>query len=165
MPVQMRLSKADDRLYSPDRDLAHCSVHLLHNACQGLDPTNQEPWIKDYLKANNVTDEDLGKAADVLAKYFNKAMLDPKNDQPFDALKAAGFFELPQAVQTIVCAKVGQTFMCAIFPSVRDVTASPDNPPFSVLTLAEAAEKVNKKIVWYRTRSKFRRWIYDTFGF
>jgi hypothetical protein len=155
MPVQMRLSQGDDRFYSPDRDLAYCTPHLVMRAMRGLDPDNQEDWILDYLAEHKIDNDTLVKGAEVLAKYLNSTMLDPQYKQPFEALTAAGYFALPQPVQTIICAKIGQVMISAFFSCIRDVTRTPENPPMDTAAIAQVAAELQARL----TEPRWRRWL------
>lgn len=162
MPVQMRLSPNDNRLYSPDRDLAYCTPHLVHRALLGLDPENHEPWVKAFLEKESVTNEQLCEAGMVMARYLNIMSIDPQYKQPVEALEAAGFFLLPGAVQTLVCAKMGQAFLSAAFLSVRDVMKTPNDPPFDKAMINKAVADLILKIqfpdkptTWFQ---KLRDW-------
>jgi hypothetical protein len=139
MPINMRLSPSDDRFFSPDRDLAYCAPHLVHRAIHGLDPMRQEPWIRDYLLQQKIEDEQLVEGARVIAEYMNKTLKDPVHKEPYEALDAAGFFKLPPNVQHIVLAKLGQVFLSAIFPSIRDITRDPNVLAKGAEEIAEAA--------------------------
>jgi hypothetical protein len=158
MPVQMRLSPSDERFYSPDRDLAYCTPHLVLRAMQSLDPDNQEPWIKEYLAANNITNDQLVEGAASLAIYLNKTMLDPQYKEPYDALNAAGFFSLPQAVQNVICMKLGQVFVSAFFSAIRDVTRDPNDPPMDTKAIAEVAGTLIKRLSRPKKRRFWERW-------
>jgi hypothetical protein len=146
MPLQMRLSESDNRKYSPDRDLAYCTPHLIHRAMKGLDPDTQEPWVTAYLKEQNIDTDALVQGAEVLANYFNKALLDPQFKHPYEALESVGFFNLPQPVQTIICAKLGQVLISASFSSIRDVTRGPGEPSFDTKMIADVAEEFQSRL-------------------
>lgn len=163
--IQMRLNAQDPRFFSPDRDLAYCTPHLIHRALKGLDPNNQEHWIASYLKEKGLTNDDLVSGAFVIAKYMNNTLLDPTYNTPFAALVAAGFFDLPQAVQTILLAKIGQVFMSAFFTSIRDVTRNPNEPNADIKAIAEQAEQLNKDITRYKNMSVWMRWLTKLYAF
>lgn len=139
MSVQMRFP--DGRLYSPSRDLAYCFHSLAARAIRGLDPDHREPWVKEYIANNSITDEQLCAAAQTYAKYINTTLFDPSYTDPFAALTAAGFFDLPQAVQILICAKLGQVVSSAFFVSARDVTADASKPPVDKSTMAKAVAR------------------------
>lgn len=161
MPVQMRLNASDTRLYNPDRDLAYCSPHLVHRAMLGLDPTNQEEWVLQYINKNKLNEDVLVQSAKVLASYMNEAMLDPKYSHPFQALKSVGFFDLPKEAQVLVCAKIGQVFLSAIFSSIRDVTRNPTEPPINARKMADIAEDFQKQLHTYRSLSLIGKWCFN----
>ncbi len=152
----------DGRHYNPDRDLAYCSAHLVNRAMLGLDPEKQEPWVANYLKSQNLTNEDLVKAAEALAKYMNNTILDPEYKEPLDALTAAGFFDLPEAVQTITLAKIGQVYMSLFFTAIRDVTRDPyEEKPATVKSMTQIADAFMHKVYVKRAMPQWRRTLYD----
>lgn len=155
--VQMRLNPSDSRFFSPDRDLAWCTPHLVLRALQGLDPDKQEPWVLHYLESQGITNEQLCEGASAIATFMNTAVFDPKYENPFDAFKAAGFFELPNPVQTIVLAKIGQVFMSAFFPSIRDVTKGPESPPYKTEDFANFVDAFQKEAARWRAMPQWRR--------
>lgn len=160
--VQMRMNAQDPRFYSPDRDIAHCSYNLIGKAITGLDPEKQEPWIRTFLEANKLTTDDLAKGAEVVAKYMNDTMLDPEHKEPLDALAKAGFFDLPESVQTIVLAKIGQVYIATFFTAIRDVTRDPDeDKPATVKNMTKVAEDFMHKIYVKRAMPQWRRTLYD----
>ncbi len=146
MPIQMRLSPNDDRFYSPDRDLAYCSPHLIHRALLGLDPEKQEPWVTQFIYENGVSNDELLKAGVCLAEYMNKSLADPVNKDPYEALQAAGFFNLSAETQCIVCAKIGQVFLSAIFTSLRDIIRDPKDLPYDTKSIADVAGVFLKRL-------------------
>ncbi len=164
MPLQIRLSPTENRLYSPDRDLAYCSAKLVMRAIQGLDPERQEPWVLKYLADNKIVPDELVEGAMVMAKYLNHTLLDPQYKQPFEALEAAGFFKLSPAVQTIICAKVGQVFISAFFPSIRDVTRDPTDPPLDTEEIEKVAVTMQNRMWRHAKYPGWVNWCMDRLG-
>lgn len=127
---------------------------------QGLDPDRQEEWVQIFLKDQKIDNDMLVRAAAVLATYMNQTMLDPQHKNPYDALNSAGFFNLPPAVQTIVCAKLGQVFMSAFFSAMRDITRDPSDPPLDTKAIAQVAADLQTRLI-QRNQSlwtRLRRW-------
>jgi hypothetical protein len=160
LPVQFRLSASDERFYSPDRDLAYCASNLIKRAIVGLDPDKQEPWVVKSIQDNNISLESLSDAAKALATYINNTLTDPQYKQPLDSLEAAGFFKLPLPVQQLVCAKVGQVFLSAIFPSIRDVIRDPHKPAYKIEDLGAIAACTADKIRRYTSMYSWLKPIY-----
>lgn len=147
MPLQMYIPPDKvTRLYNPDRDLAYCTPPLIARAIRGLDPDRQEPWVKYFLDSEHITPDDLVEGARVMAEYTSNTLCDPQYKQPFEALEAAGFFRLPEAVQHIICAKLGQVFLSAFFVSIRDVTRDPKNPPMDKADMDAAARELQERV-------------------
>ncbi len=158
LSIQMRVSADDSRFYSPDRDLAYCSPHLIHRALAGLDPDKQEAWISDYLLLNSIDQEHLVEAAKCLADYANTTMLDPNYDSPYAALTASGFFNLRKEVQVIVLSKLGQVFLSAFFSCARDVTRDPKDPPIDLKLISEQAQTLVNKLAETRKPFYIKYW-------
>lgn len=151
----MRLSKDDARFYNADRDLAYCCPHLMFRAVAGLDKERQEEWVQQYVAQHLVSDAELLDVAKSMSDYLNATALDPTNQQPFDALTAAGFFKLRPSVQTLMLAKLGQVFLSAIFPSIRDTVRDPQTPPLGADKMIEAVHSLEtslrpKNTLWSR---------------
>jgi len=138
MGLQMRISPQDGRWYSPDRDLAYCMHHLAGRAVAGLDLGRREPWVQRFIDSRGITEDQLCEAAAAYARYLNGALFEPAHAQPFSALEAAGFFNLPEDVQTLFLAKLGQVFTSAFFVSARDVTNDPSQPPVDKRAMSDA---------------------------
>jgi hypothetical protein len=124
-------------------------------AFRGLDPDVQEPWVKQYLRDNGIADEQLVIGAEVFAKYLNSSMLDPQYKQPYEALQAVGFFDLPQAVQLLIAARLGQTLMSMFFCSIRDVIKGPEDFVLDKEAInkivADTQQKIHKRQTsWWR---------------
>lgn len=156
MPLQLRQTNGDGRLFSPDRDLAYCTPHLVFRALRGLDPDNQEAWILGYLAKEYVTNDELVQVAKAVAEYMNKAVFDPAYTEPYAALKASGFFDVRMAAQMAVCAKIGQVFLSAFFVSIRDATNDHEKPPLNMKLFRQEADKLladlqkHSRPPWYR---------------
>lgn len=161
--INMRMTPQDPRFFSPDRDLAYCTPHLVHRAVLGLDPEHQEPWIKKFLAAQNITSESLIDGARILAEYMNKALLDPKYKHPYEALLASGFFDLPDEVQVVILAKIGQVFLSGFFTAIRDVLRDPNDPPASLQKIADAATTLQESAAKYRAAPAWRKYLYRAY--
>lgn len=150
MGIQARLSATDSRLYTPDRDLAYCTQHLVHSAICALDEDKQDEWLKSFAEKYDISQDDLGFTAVALAEYFNKTLKDPSYKQPLDALTAAKFFEATHEAQHLACASIGRVLICAAFTAVRDVTKDPSEPSICSKEIADAAnECFHKKYTFF----------------
>ena len=156
----MRMSPHDERFFSPDRDLAYCTPHLVYRAMVGLDPGKRESWIDSYLQKNNISEEELAKGAECLADYLNRSVLDPQYKQPFEALEASKFFDVAFDVQTLILAKIGQVYMSGFFTSIRDVTRTPDKPAADMTKLSEEAKRLVEFSAWFNSIPKWRKWLF-----
>ena len=92
------------------------------------------------MQEHNVTNKQLCDCAVAVAQYMNAGVFEPLYKQPFDALKRAGFFALPEPVQIAFLAKLGQVLLSAFFVSAREVTGNPGDPPVDKVVLQQAAD-------------------------
>ncbi len=125
-----------DKWYAPERDVVNLFPQLARTAFDQLAETDWKPWFADYFRYAGLTEEELGKAAVALARFFKEAV-DPDVADPRTALERAGWFELNPAAHVAVFMKLGQALTMAFWTGVRDVTT--DAPPTSLDSLQRAA--------------------------
>jgi len=129
--IQMRPREGnpDRRFYSPNRDIAYIYISMCKEALKGLDVSRWEDWFGDYLRLTKTTPEQIGEGAKRFAEAHN---LFTKTDQitvPTEALRAAGFYQLPYPVQIGIFARLGFITMGTYFMGIRDVTEYNGVPP------------------------------------
>lgn len=137
--MQLRPRGSDDPFYSPERDLAYVTPHLVAAAMRQLDMVNWG-YLKDYFKLYNLTESDLGEAARVVAAYINGCTEDASDTKPAQVLERVGFFALPHPAQVAVMYVIGQQYMAAFFVCIRHVTHLGEAPPADLHVVVEAAD-------------------------
>ncbi len=141
--LQMRpINSADDRLYSPNGDLAHNFVFLLKYAAYSLDAESLDDVLKDYMKTTGCAEKDLEDVAKSLALYVKEANT-PANTTPKEAFEKSGFFNTNKAAQVLFMAKLGQVIACAYFTRTREAN-DPDQVRLQVDELMKEAEQASK---------------------
>jgi hypothetical protein len=128
-----------DRFYSPERDIAHIGPGVMKLAMALIGDDRREPWLDEFMEANNVSLDDLGVAAEKLARACNRIM---SRQSPKTALDDVGFFtDLPTPVIMIIFAKLGQSFFGAIWAGIKDVNTADSEPPADIQDLIEMAHE------------------------
>jgi len=151
-------------LYSPNRDVAHCTPFYLLRAIWGMEEAHREPWFENYLIYSGITDEEVGQAAVAAARYVEIVTECPEVANSYEALKMAGFFALPSACQVILMAKLGQLFFTGYFLAKRQAVGQTRDEVFDascVEKLVQAAEyqvaRCNRSLGREKLRAFLRR--------
>jgi len=133
---------------------------------RGLDRGAWEPWYKDYLDHFGVSEDELGRGAEVLAEYLNAASRQVEENRPEDTLERVGFFDLPAPVQFVIQAKLGQMLLAAYFQGIREVTHLNEEPPLDIRRIVKQAEEtayymsMHRALRWFvRKWRGFRHWL------
>lgn len=145
MTLQLRPKEGGQNapFYAPARDLAHCFPSLCRQAIYGLNDVSLEDWFKDYLSANKVTNDDLCKVAEAVAKGLGN-YAEEQYATPMDALLAAGFYDTHPIAQAAFCIKLGQCFLGSYFTAVRDILHKDSPIPLEIKELVEVAAQLQK---------------------
>jgi len=135
--LQLRPAGTDTLFYSPDRDLAIVGIGLLRASAILMD-SQREPWFQAFLNQNGVSDQMLADGMQkvaVASSYFK--------DRPGQALKKAGFYSLPWAVQAAIFMKMGQVLYSAVHTSRRSsFSADADRLPVGSDPIEEQAKRL-----------------------
>lgn len=131
--------------FSPLRDIAYFHHQLVDAVFQGLEKSKWEPWIKDYLDAKGVGEDDVLRAAAAYARFCVLA-LDPDIKTPAQALEEAGFFSCPTAAQLVICAKIGQVSTGAWWQGIKEATYQGQVIP-TIQKLREYALETEQQII------------------
>ena len=142
LQVRPRSGMGDKKMYAPNRDIAWVTPDFTRVALEAMGEIN---WNADaygpYLRDTNTTEEDLGKAAEALAKAYG-LFCDDEIKSPLEALTKAGFFDTPTPAQVAIVYKVGQVFIGSFFVGIRDVLLKGEDKPASVAELIEAGRSL-----------------------
>lgn len=153
----------DDRLYSPDSDLAYATPGLVYVALEALQRDRWEPYFGDDLVAHNITEAELLEGAARFACVVKDMAVDPDCKGPGAVFQKHEFQKCHPAVQRAVFARVGQVMVSAYFKAVRMALPvggeASVKPRLDDLTkaardaLTEARVRAGKEqSVWYRLR-------------
>lgn len=110
-------------MYSPQRDLANIYLPMMTEVYTGLSSEHLSELFRGWLDGKT-TEEELAKAAVVLAEAHRLFIREPDVQSPADALdqaKAAHGEPCPQAM-AILFARIGEVLMGGFFVAMRDVT-------------------------------------------
>lgn len=129
--------RMDRAFYCPERDLGHVGYPMVRAAMYAFDEQHWEPWFREFMTANAVSELDLGHAAQKLAKAMSKIIT---TANPVVALEAEGFAAMPPAVQMAIYTRIGQVFLAAIWEGVKDLTPENGAPPKSHIDIINAVD-------------------------
>jgi hypothetical protein len=117
-------------VYHPDRDYAYITPTLMRMAIARLDMKNLPPEAEMWRREQNITDAEVGEAADALARAQRDFVTaaDPVAD--FDlALARRDFHVMRYAVRQFLFSAIGEVFCAAWFKAVRDVSNIGEETP------------------------------------
>jgi hypothetical protein len=123
----------------------NCFPQIVRRALYCFGEEDKEAWIVDYLKENNIREEDLGKAAVAAAKYLNNCQI-TELDDPVKVLESTGWNDLPHRAQLAVLARIGQIAMAMYFASSRDALRT-DEKALGIDDLLALADKIEAKLI------------------
>mgnify|MGYP007059508215 CR=1 FL=1 len=131
-----------DPFYSPERDLAHIGVGFMTEVGRSFKDEFLEPWFKQFIEDNGITEDQMVDATARLMKAYNEVI---QMADPVVALEKHGFTKLPPAIQVAFYTKMGQVALGGIWAGIKDVHKPTDSPPaeFEEL-LREVMEKTDQ---------------------
>lgn len=126
--LQARMSQADPRLYSTDRDLAHNFGDVMRETAARLEDGRWEP-VKKYLEAAGVSPDDVGEACAALCLFVGNAAACP-GDTMATAMARAGWFgdKVKPEARVAVMAVLGTVVTGYYFAGVRHATLDGRGP-------------------------------------
>jgi hypothetical protein len=125
--------------YAPLRDLVNTFAQIARRACYLLDPAARDEQFKRFLESNQVSDEDLSKSAECLARYINFCST-PDIKEPIEAINKSGFNELSESAQIAILSRVGQVLMAMYYICSRDAFQPQEKPLGYDQLVSELAE-------------------------
>lgn len=149
MSIQARMSANDQRLYNPNRDVAHNFSGVVERL---IDNYDNRGWaeLRDFTDANGITDEDIANTLNsfVTAILYSKDK-DKKNLSVHAALKDSGFFEQKLLAQVTIMSLLGQIYTGMHYVGIREASLGSEGPMYELDSLLDAAmtlrEKMSKK--------------------
>lgn len=128
MSIGYRPKGESGPLYHPDRDYAYITPTLMRMAIARLENLSDEAHA--YFTEHGITDEELGRAAEALARaqrdFVNAA--DPVRSFE-QALARRDFMDIRYPVRQLLFATIGEVFCAAWFEAVREVTKVNEDSP------------------------------------
>lgn len=152
--LQIR-SPDDSRLYSPQRDVAHCFPGVVALLVQRFQKRTW-PELVDYLRAAGCDDDDaaaeavrvfataIHMSADVTYKHMNLEQV----------LTAAGWFNVAPALRVALTAHLGAALVGIFFQGARDASFGGGGPQVGLAEMLVTADESYR----FMTRPRWRRW-------
>jgi hypothetical protein len=162
--LQARMSEGDARLYSPNRDVAHCFGGAIDELQQRVTAMK---WLalREYLKKHGVTDEELGKAVQALSTFVATATHDKKENMN-GTLQRSGWYELSDPAMIAVTSLLGTILMGYFWTGAKESTIGGVGPCLEYQDLQRAGRECHHlmtmprwKRPWYRLKERvYRIW-------
>ena len=121
MSLQARLSAADPRLYSPDRDVAHNFRYVIELVAKRME-SGAWPELHEVLGPQMTADEQ-GEACKALILFVHHAAEHPK-DRMQQALDRSGFLACNPAAQVALMAYLGTAVAGLYYHGAKMATIS-----------------------------------------
>lgn len=119
----------DAPAYAPGRDLAWIYVPALREAVEGLNKVNWTEEFKGWPEAVGITEGDFAKGVTALCDAHTHFVGNSSVKEPMDALRLAGFLDVPSPVRVLLIYRLGLVILGGFFVSIRDVTRKDVPPP------------------------------------
>lgn len=145
MSMQARMSADDQRLYNANRDVAHCFATAVTVVAARLEDA-QWPAIEEYLKANGVSDDELGEACAAFIRFIQGSSDNPK-EKMADVLCRAGWMDVHDVAQVAYMATLGTVMAGIFFHGVREATVTGFEGPLAKLGDLQAAGSRASKLL------------------
>lgn len=155
MTLQARMSADDRRYINPSRDVAHCFGAAVKATLERIE-SHAWPELQKYLKANNVSDEEMGKAVECLCAFAATAT-DVKKEGMVGAMSRAGWFELSDPAMIATSAMLGTVTMGLFYAGAKEATIGGSGPCLDNQSLYEAGLRCSKAMTLPRWRRPFYR--------
>lgn len=130
MSIGYKPKGSSGELYHPERDYAYVTPTLMATAIDRMASDSLPEDAKSWKTANEITDEEIGAAAEALARaqrdFVNAA--DPVVDLDH-ALRRRDFTAIRYPVRLLLNACIGEVFCAAWFTAVREVSKVGEHSP------------------------------------
>ncbi len=155
--MQARMSKGDDRLYNPGRDVAHNFKEVMESVAARLEDSACWKELREVLAREKVTDNDLGEACAAYCRYLVTSANSPKVPMA-EAIELAGFFKTKPAAQVAVMAMIGTVYAGIQHVGIREATLGGVGPLQDAKSLVREAESLTRYMRyprWFRKAYRF----------
>jgi hypothetical protein len=156
MGLQARLTKDDQRLYNPGRDLAHCFDQVIMEVAERVEGETW-PALTELAANNGLSPEDLGRACQCLCRFV--AAPPCPGESMAGGLAQCGFLELHPSARVVVMAYMGTVVLGMNWAGVREATLGGVGPAQTYGRLRWHGMRCAKLMAmprWRRALYKFR---------
>jgi hypothetical protein len=157
MSVNARMSQSDQRLYSPNRDLAHCFGDVMKEVAASCEDGKWDALV-DLARANKVTDEQVGEGCAALL-YFIYSQSDQRESMA-QGLARCGFLDLDPVVRVILMAHLGKVILGMHWAGVKEATLGGVGPAQTYRDLRFAGRHCARLMEMPRWKRRARLWWY-----
>lgn len=158
MGTQARMSKDDDRLYNPNRDVAHNFEYVITAVAERIEAGNWDELVA-LAKEKGVSDEHLGLACAALCKFVT-IQTDDRKESMARCLARCGWLDLPAPARVIVMAYLGAVTLGIHWAGVREATLGGVGPTLTYRRLRWHG----RRMVLLMKMPRWRRRLYALYG-
>jgi len=157
MSLQARFSANDNRLYRPERDVAHNFGSIAMVVAQRLEELENTPGVlSDFKKHFQITDDELGEACAAFCKFVVSAS-DPKSKSMAQSLEESGWFAVKEPAQFLYVALLGTVISGVYWSGVREASIANYNPCENYKELAEHGVRISRIMTMPKWKRGFAR--------
>lgn len=128
MSLQARFSANDNRLYRPERDVAHNFGSIAMAVAQRLEELENNPGaLAEFKQHFKVTDDELGEACAAFCKFVASAA-DPESKSMAQSLERSGWFAVKEPAQFLYMAVLGTVISGVYWAGVREASIANYSP-------------------------------------
>lgn len=152
--LQARMTEGDNRLYNPNRDVAHNFDFVIQEVAKCMEEGRWAALTK-LARDAHLTDECLGKCCEAVIKFMGVQADNPKESMAA-CLARCGFLDLPEIARVVTMAYLGQVTLGIHHHGVREATMGGVGPAASYKKLRWHG----RKLVLLMKMSPLRRRLY-----
>lgn len=156
MAMQARMSQADQRLYSPTRDVAHNFDHVIMAVAKRLE-NGTLSYLATLCKEKGANDERVAEALQAVCRFV-VANMAVKPESMKDGLTRSGFFEAHNMAQIAVLAHLGAVTLGIHWAGVREATIGGRGPLDTYADLVAYGTECHKLLSLSPWRRRLLRW-------
>lgn len=166
MSLQARFSANDNRLYRPERDVAHNFGSIAMAVAHRLEELENNPGVlAEFKKHFKVTDDQLGEACAAFCKFVASAA-DPSSKTMAQSLDKSNWFAVNEPAQFLYMALLGTVISGVYWTGVREASIANYSPCENYQELAKHGIETSRlmtiprwrrgiTVVWHRLKLAF----------
>lgn len=152
MSLQARFSANDNRLYRPERDVAHNFGSIAMAVAQRLEELDNNPGaLAEFKQHFKVTDDQLGEACAAFCKFVASAA-DPESKSMAQSLDKSGWFGVSEPAQFLYMALLGTVISGVYWAGVREASIANYSPCENYQELAKHGIETSRLMATPRWR-------------